>query len=978
VLSITGSATTATYQTILQGILYNDTSDTPTTSNRTITVVATDGALPSATQTVTLTVAPVNDAPVNTVPAAQVVNEDTALAISGISVTDVDGNLSTVQLGVTQGTVTVTLSGGATISAGANGTTTLTLSGSEVDLNATLATLSYQGTLNYNGPDTLTVTTTDTNSATDSDTVAITVAAVNDAPVVDLNAGGAGQDVTTAFTEQTPVLIAPVGTLSDVDSANLSALTVTLTARPDGDAEESLSLNAAATTAASGAGLTVTYTSASGLLQITGAATTATYQTILQGILYNNTSATPTTSNRSITVVTNDGAVNSATQTVTITVTPVNDVPTITALADQTIAEDSTTGALAFTVGDVETAVGALTVTAVSSNPALIPNGNLTLVNLGGGNWTIEAVPALNQFGGPVTITVTVDDGTTTTDETFDVTITPVNDVPTITALADQTIAEDSTTGALAFTVGDVETAVGALTVTAVSSNPALIPNGNLTLVNLGGGNWTIEAVPALNQFGGPVTITVTVDDGTTTTDETFDVTITPVNDVPGLAANTGSTVVQGGTDSITTTELQVTDVDNTPAELTYTVTVGPVNGQLELTTAPGVAINSFTQAQINAGQVIYVHNGSLTASDSFTFTVSDGAGGSIGATTFGITVTPVNSVPSLATNGGSTVVQGLTDLITSGELQVTDADNTPDQLTYTVTTAPINGRLELTTAPGVAITSFTQADINAGRLVFVHSGAGSASDSFTFTVSDGAGGTIGATTFTFTVTPFAPPPPPPPPPPGPGPVPIPVPVPLPGPPGPPPVGGVTPVLPPPVLVTVVGAIDEPVKRVAMPSRKFARVEQPDIVIEEPSVLPLEPLSLPVKKMLAVGHKLAERLTRLADDLDRAMQEREHRAHLFGRVVSFSGMALSAGFVAWILRGGSLLASFLVSMPAWRHFDPLPVLGSGKRDRKKHDRKAREEQAQETKEFRGLDRVIKSSAKPAKQQETGRVRRPKS
>ena len=187
-----------------------------------------------------------------------------------------------------------------------------------------------------------------------------------------------------------------------------------------------------------------------------------------------------------------------------------------------------------------------------------------------------------------------------------------------------------------------------------------------------------------------------------------------------------------------------------------------------------------------------------------------------------------------------------------------------------------------------------------------------------------------------------------------------------------------TPVLPPPVLVTVVGAIDEPVKRVAMPIRKFARVEQPDIVIEEPSVLPLEPLSLPVKKMLAVGHKLAERLTRLADDLDRAMQEREHRAHLFGRVVSFSGMALSAGFVAWILRGGSLLASFLVSMPAWRHFDPLPVLGSGKRDRKKHDRKAREEQAQETKEFRGLDRVIKSSAKPAKQQETGRVRKPKS
>ncbi len=61
-----------------------------------------------------------------------------------------------------------------------------------------------------------------------------------------------------------------------------------------------------------------------------------------------------------------------------------------------------------------------------------------------------------------------------------------------------------------------------------------------------------------------------------------------------------------------------------------------------------------------------------------------------------------------------------------------------------------------------MAITTFTQADIDAGRVVFVHKGAAATSDSFTFTVSDGAGGTIGATTFTLTVAPFIPPPPPP------------------------------------------------------------------------------------------------------------------------------------------------------------------------------------------------------------------------
>ena len=183
----------------------------------------------------------------------------------------------------------------------------------------------------------------------------------------------------------------------------------------------------------------------------------------------------------------------------------------------------------------------------------------------------------------------------------------------------------------------------------------------------------------------------------------------------------------------------------------------------------------------------------------------------------------------------------------------------------------------------------------------------------------------------------------------------------------------------PPVRIQEVGATDEPVKRASLPSRKFARVEPPDIGLQEPMPLWLEPLSIPVKKMLAVGHKLAQSLTRLADDLDRAMEEREQKAHLLGRAASFSGIALSAGFVAWILRSGSLLASFLVSMPAWRHFDPLPVLGAAGRDRREHDRKTRKEQEREAKAFRGLDRVLKRPATGPKppRDEKGRTRKPK-
>jgi hypothetical protein len=121
---------------------------------------------------VAITVNGVNDPPVNTAPGAQTVAEDTALAITGLSVNDPDGDLATTQLTVTNGTLTVSLADGATISAGANSTSTLTLSGTQDAINAALATVSYQGNLNWNGIDTLTMLSSDSTGTplTDTDT----------------------------------------------------------------------------------------------------------------------------------------------------------------------------------------------------------------------------------------------------------------------------------------------------------------------------------------------------------------------------------------------------------------------------------------------------------------------------------------------------------------------------------------------------------------------------------------------------------------------------------------------------------------------------------------------------------------------------------------------------------------------------------------------------------------------------------------
>ena len=128
----------------------------------------------------------------------------------------------------------------------------------------------------------------------------VTVTPVNDRPVVDLNGFGSGNNGATSFVEQTPIAVAPAATLSDPDSANFTSLTARLTSRPDGNAVELLSLNTAAADAAGLAGLSVNYNQSNGTLTITGWASQATYQTILQGIVYNNTSQHPNTSARTV------------------------------------------------------------------------------------------------------------------------------------------------------------------------------------------------------------------------------------------------------------------------------------------------------------------------------------------------------------------------------------------------------------------------------------------------------------------------------------------------------------------------------------------------------------------------------------------------------------------------------------------------------------------------------------------------------
>jgi len=249
-------------------------------------------------------------------------------------------------------------------------------------------------------------------------------------------------------------------------------------------------------------------------------------------------------------------------------------------------------------------------------------------------------------------------------------------------------------------------------------------------------------------------TFNFNVSDGTNTlTNQSFAITIIPINDAPTITANTGRTLLENETISITTAHLSSTDSDSTVPSLVYNVTSGTANGQLENTDATGVAITSFTQQNLIDSKIQYVHDGSNTTTDSFVFTVTDGFDPLTGQT-FAIAVTPVNDdIPTVSSNIGRTVAEDGTVSITDTHLNVTDADSLDSTLIINITTASENGQLENTDTPGVATSSFTLQNLIDGKIRYIHSGSETTSDSFGFSISDGTNELTGQT-FAITITP--------------------------------------------------------------------------------------------------------------------------------------------------------------------------------------------------------------------------------
>jgi hypothetical protein len=292
------------------------------------------GGAQTDSATVTLNVVDLNTAPVNTVPGAQTIDEDTTLTLAGatklaVADADVDPAAGTLQVTLDAGHGTFTLDGtaGLSFSAGdGTGDAHLVVQGSPDALNAALDGTVYTPDADFDGSDTLTLETDDLGASgapgplTDTDTVAVTITPVNDAPVLTQPDAAA-----LTYTEDTPTedhadAIAPNLTVADVDDTNISGATVTLATAASGDALVFTNQN----------GITGSYDAGAGVLTLSGSATRADYQTALRSVRYRTTSEDPDTTTRTVTFRVDDGHAadhlsNQVTRT--IDVVAVNDAP---------------------------------------------------------------------------------------------------------------------------------------------------------------------------------------------------------------------------------------------------------------------------------------------------------------------------------------------------------------------------------------------------------------------------------------------------------------------------------------------------------------------------------------------------------------------------------------------------------------------------------------------------------------------------
>ncbi|MCT7977106.1 cadherin domain-containing protein, partial [Laspinema olomoucense] len=402
-----------------------------------------------------------------------------------------------------------------------------------------------------------------------------------------------------------------------------------------------------------------------------------------------------------IVVRTTDAAGQTFNKTLAVTVNNVNEVPTDLAVSNLIVAENSANGSL----------IGTITPT----DPDTTDTHTYTLLDNAGGRFAISKNQLTVANGSLLdyeTATIhnitlrTTDAGGNNFDKAFTVTVSNVNETipnnaPTDISVSNITLAENSSNGTI---LGDLATV-----------DPDAADTHSYSLVDNAGGRFAISGSQITLADGTlldyetgnshPITVRTT-DAGGLTFDKTFTLSVTNLNEMPTDMGVSNTVVNENSSNGTAIANLTTTDPD-TADTYTYSL-VDNAGGRF------GISGNQLTVAN---GTLLDYETGT---SHPIILRSTDAGGLSIDKN-FVITLNNVNDPPVLVRNSPLSVTQGGIVGITNSLLQVTDQDNTPGQLTYTLVNAPANGQLRLESTPLFVNDTFTQADIDSTPMRYTH-----------------------------------------------------------------------------------------------------------------------------------------------------------------------------------------------------------------------------------------------------------------
>ena len=566
-----------------------------------------------------------------------------------------------------------------------------------------------------------------------------------------------------AYIENGTTAVDNLLTLSDADSANLTAATVTMTTNYLFGQDTLAFTNQN--------GITGTWTAGTGVMALSGSATVAQYQTALRSITYNNNSDFPNTSTRTVTFSASDGTNTSSTASRTITITAVNDAPAGSP-ATLTVNEDATYSFGTADFGMYDTAdngAHALLAVKITTLPAL---GTLKLsgVNVTAGQ-TVSAAditsalltytPVLNGSGtGYTSFTFQVQDNGGTANGgidldaspntiTFNVTAVndaPVNSVPGSQSTTPNTAKVFSSGNGNLISISDVDVAAGSMQVQLVSTNGATTLSGTAGL-SFSVGDGTADAtmtftgtVAAVNtalsglsfnpttSFTGTASLQIVSSDqgntgtgGTLTDNDTITINVSSRPVTTATVANLAYT--ENGAAVALDAGITVTDSDSNITGATVSMTTNYVNGQDTLaftnqlgitgswSAASGVLTLSGTTTPANyqtaMRTITYVNSSENPASSNrnVNFVVSDSIGAGNTASRQ-VTVSAVNDAPVNSVPGAQSTATNTAKVFSTGNgnlISVTDVDAAGG--TMQVQLVSTNGATTLSTVTGLSFT---------------------------------------------------------------------------------------------------------------------------------------------------------------------------------------------------------------------------------------------------------------------------------